>query len=101
MEKIEKFLKKLQESDEKIKKIATAIGTAIVMIVIVLVWFRFFNPVTQSNVTTPPEQNQTSFFDTLKSGFKIVGGKIGDKIKNVSRSLGSSRQYIIINHSQK
>ncbi len=100
LEKFEKYLKKLQQSGESTKKTATAIGTAIIMIIIVLIWFQFFNPISQPAAATPPEQNQISFFSTFKNGLSIVGGAIGNEIKNVLRGLSSPRQYII-NSPQK
>lgn len=95
LKKFEKYLKKLQESAEGTKKTATTVGTIIIMVVIVLIWFQFFNPISQPAATTPPEQNQISFFDTFKNGLNIVGGAIGGEIKNLSQGLSSPRQYII------
>ena len=93
-EKFEKYLKKLQNSDESVKRQATIIGTIIIMTIIVLIWFQFFNPITQQQ-TAAPEQNQISFFDTFKNGLEIIGNSIGSKIKGFSQILSSPRQYII------
>jgi hypothetical protein len=95
LKKFEKYLKKLQESDEQTKKTATIVGTIFIMVVIFLIWLQFFNPISQPAAATPPEQNQFSFFDTFKNGLNIIGGAIGGEIKNLSQTLGSPRQYII------
>ncbi|MCL5733161.1 MAG: hypothetical protein M1334_00655 [Patescibacteria group bacterium] len=98
-EKFEKYLKKLQNSDEDTKRQATIIGTIIIMAIIVLIWFQFFNPVAQQT-TAAPEQNKISFFSTFQNGLGIVGNAIGSKIKDFSHFLSAPRQYII-NPTQK
>ena len=93
-EKFEKYLKKLQNSDEDTKRQATIIGTIIIMAIIILIWFQFFNPITQQTAAAP-EQNQISFFSTFKNGLEIVGNAISSKIKDFSQFLSAPRQYII------
>ena len=92
------FLKRLQESDENVKRRWLILGSAVMMILVVFVWLNYFNAlVQQASAPAPAEQSERglTFWQTFKSGLGIVFQTAGSKIKSWFEIVRSPKSYSI------
>ena len=90
------FLKRLQESDENVKRRWLIVSSAVIMILIVFIWLNYFNTLIQQ-ASSPVDQAEygLTFWQTFKSGLGIVSQGIAIKIKSWFEVLRSPRSYNI------
>ncbi len=92
------FLKRLQESDENIKRRWLILSSAVMMIFIVFIWLNYFNTlVQQAGAPAPTEQAEhgLTFWQTLKSGLGIVFQSIKANVSAWFEMLRSPKSYSI------
>ncbi|HDH31245.1 MAG TPA: hypothetical protein ENH26_00535 [Candidatus Wolfebacteria bacterium] len=84
MENLRNFLKKLQNSDEAIKKRWLIGITAIVMIFVISGWLTYLNySIEKINDVEYKIDNSTSFWQVFKTGIIIVFQSAKEKTKNL------------------
>jgi hypothetical protein len=106
-EKTKDFIKKLQEKDEKTKRVYLAVASSVSMIVIVLLWILYLNftvpMVGQGNATSTAAPTTTidyiprpagnasgnSFLNTLGRGFSNVSDGLVNGVENLTNQIGS------------
>src|SRR5437870_5435072 len=91
------FLERLQLSDEATKRRFVFICTAIAMIVVVYVWFAYFNNMIASQNAPQPvaETSGFTFWQTMKGGMAVIYRAFWAKLNDLSNILQSPREYII------
>ena len=92
------FIKKLQTSDESVKKRWLIMSSAFMMILIVFIWLNYFNTlVQQAGAPAPAEQAEhgLTFWQTFRSGAGIVSQSIGATIKSWFEILRLPKSYNI------
>ena len=89
------FLKKLQTSDDAVKRRWLIGSSAVMMIFVIAIWLSYFNTLVQTNPSAPTDETTQglSFWQTFKGGFGIVSHDIGDKIRNLFETLKSPKSY--------
>lgn len=92
------FLKKLQESDDSVKKRWLILSSAVMMFIVLFVWLNYFNTlIQQAGAPAPTEQAEhgLTFWQTFKSGLKIVSRGIAAKMESWFEILKSPKSYNI------
>jgi hypothetical protein len=95
--RIEQFIKKLQESDEATKRRWLIASTVIVMVIVIFVWFKYFNAIIQfgGGSASAAEAPHASFWETMGRGVANVAGAIMNGIRRLGGILAAPRTYII------
>ncbi|MBI4086317.1 MAG: hypothetical protein HY433_03725 [Candidatus Liptonbacteria bacterium] len=92
------FLKRLQESEENVKRRWLILGSAVMMILVVFIWLNYFNTLVQQ-ASAPAQTEQAerglTFWQTFKSGLGIVFQTAGSKIKYWFEIARSPKSYSI------
>jgi hypothetical protein len=106
-EKAKDFIKKLQEKDEKTKRVYLVAASSVSMIVIILLWVLYLNftvpTVGQGNATSTATPTTTidyiprpagntagnSFLDTLGRGFSNVSDGLVNGVGDIAGQIGS------------
>lgn len=91
------FLEKLQNADESIKKRWLVILSAISMVIIIIVWLKYFAFVIRPVGTLSQEDSGGgfSFWETMKTGVSVLWGKLLGALRSLERILSAPRNYII------
>ena len=97
-----KFIEKLQNSDEDVKRRWMVILTVIAMVIVIYVWLAYFNNLI-ADLSRPPEQEfaageSTSgftFWQSAKNGLGLVYNGFIGKLRWLGEVLGEPREYII------
>jgi hypothetical protein len=90
------ILEKLQSADESAKKRWLVVLSAIAMLIIVVVWAKYFALITQPAGNIGRENAEgISFWETMKTGVSVLWGKLLGALQGLGRIFGASRNYII------
>ncbi len=92
------FLEKLQNSDESVKKRWLIVLSAISMLIIIIVWLKYFAFITRPAGNLSPDAGrgeEFSFWETMKTGASVLWGKFLGALQGLGRIFGTSRNYII------
>lgn len=94
-----KFLEKLQNSDESSKRVWTVILSIVSMVVVVFVWFAYFNSLF-SGFTEPQvaevEGDEFTFWSTMENGATVVYSGLAERLQDFAGALGSPKEYDIV-----
>ena len=91
------FLEKLQSSDESTKRRWMFGSAVVIMIVVVYVWFAYFNTLVAGFSAPAPAATEGgfSFFGSMENGLAIISGAFMEKIHAFGRILAAPREYIV------
>jgi hypothetical protein len=91
------FLGKLQNADESVKKRWLVALSAVSMLVIIVVWLKYFAFLTRPAGSLGQERagSDFSFWETMKTGLAVLWDELLAALRGVGRILGASRNYII------
>lgn len=97
-----RFIEKLQNADETIKRRWMFALTAVAMVVVVFVWLAYFNNLVSGGFTEPDfaaaepaESNSFTFFETFKSGLAFAYRTFFGLLHGFGAILSEPREYII------
>jgi hypothetical protein len=83
-EKLKNKLKRIQESDEQIKKRWLVLMSVISMAVIVAIWLFFLNsPIGENKADKTESSEEVSFGQVFKAGLNSVSGSGWEEVKNL------------------
>ena len=96
------FLEELQSLDEPTKRKAAILVTIVAMVIVVYIWFGYFNGLV-SNVTQVPAADnpsaqasgEPSFAGNIKNGMAMIGGGIVGSAKWFSGLFTGPGQYVV------
>ena len=92
------FIERLQSSDESRKRRWMFGGTVVAMVIVVYVWFAYFNNLVgnfnEPQLAAAPESGFT-FLHSIENGMSIISGSFVGEIKNIGGMLRSPKEYII------
>lgn len=92
------FLKKLQTSDERTKRRWLIGSSAVMVLVVVILWLRYFSVLVQpAGVPSDPENTMQgfTFWQTFAAGFRVILHGAAETIKNWFGGLDAGKNYII------
>ena len=92
------FLERLQEADERTKRRVVAVSSALAMIVVVFLWFSYFNSIVRPEATVGSqrgEEGNFSFMDTIRHGTASMISGAWDMLRAAGRAVFEGRSYTI------
>jgi len=92
------FLERLRSADERTKTRWLIALSAISMVIVVFVWFRYFNNLIAESVSMRPVEEESrsfSFWQTIKNGAAFLRQDLSEKIRNFGAMLSAPRSYIV------
>ncbi len=93
------FLERLQEADERTKRRVVAVSSALAMIVVVFLWFSYFNSIVRPEATVASgnggEEGNFSFMDTIRHGTASMISGAWDMLRAAGRAVFEGRSYTI------
>jgi hypothetical protein len=94
---LKEFLEKIQNADESVKKRWLVILSAICMLVIILVWLKYFAFITRplGNLSQGGGGEEFSFWETMTTGVSVLGNKFLSALQSFGRILSAPRSYLI------
>ncbi len=96
MKRLKTFIKKLQRSDDKVKRRWYTGGAVLSMAIVLVLWTFYLSKfVTQSQPeeTTPSKETETSragAWETFKKGFEAIGEDTRARFKNPDNAFGGA-----------
>lgn len=99
MNKIREFIKKLQESDEIIKRRWLFLFSGLSMIAVIFLWTKYLNSIV-GPVNAPVQSNQEvsqnfSFWQTFRAGLGIVSDTAGGVVYSLLNVISQPKNYDI------
>lgn len=96
MRNMKSFLERLQNADESVKKRWLVALSAIAMLIIIVVWTKYFAFITQrGSIGQESASGEFSFWETMKIGASVLWEDIRGILRDLGRILGAPRSYII------
>ncbi len=93
------FLERLQAADERTKRRVVAVSSAVAMIVVVFLWFSYFNSIVRPEATVISgnggEEGNFSFMDTIRHGMASVISGARELFYAASRAVFEGRSYTV------
>ena len=79
MSSIRNFIKKLQNSEDNVKKRWLIILSGLSMVIIIVIWFIYLNNTMEKIGEKQSRQSETTFWQVFKTGLRITGNAIKEK----------------------
>lgn len=96
------FLEELQALGEPTKRKILIVATAIIMVIVVYVWFGYFNGLVTNVSQSPVAQSQeaqtstnSGFFQTIGNAAMFIGGECVRAIHAVKDLFQKTGQYVV------
>lgn len=89
------FIKQLRRSDDAVKKRWLVILSVLTMLIVLVVWSRYFAASLVRPDQQPAEDQGFSFWETMGTGLKVVGGRAASLLRGLGGWLGRSNNYVI------
>lgn len=89
------LIKRLRQSDDTTKRRWLIILSVITMLLVLVVWTKYFAASLVRPDQRPAEDQGFSFWETMGTGLRVVGGRAADFLRGVGGWLSSSKSYII------
>ena len=93
-----KFLEKLQNSNESSKRRWTVVLSSVSMVVVVLVWFAYFDSLFTGFAEPPPadvEGGGFTFWSTMENGATVIYSGLTERLQGFAGALGEPKEYDI------
>ncbi len=91
-----KFIKKIQNSDENIKKKWLIVSSTISIILVIGLWLVYMNwTLNLPDKTVQKQESETGFWQIFKTGLNVVGESIWNNIKNFAQKITGEKTIII------
>jgi len=91
---VEQFIKKLQTADEPRKRRWLVLSTAIVMVIVIFVWLRYFNSLVQPDAAAI-SPSPVSFWGTMGHGVVAIYHAFTNSIRALGGMLVAPQTYIV------
>lgn len=89
------FIKQLRRADDAVKKRWLIILSALAMLIVLLVWSKYFAASLVRPGEQPAEDQGFSFWETMGTGLKVIGGRSASFLRSAGGWLGRSNNYVI------
>ncbi len=89
------FIKNLRRADDATKKRWLVILSAIAMLIVLVVWAKYFAASLVHPNVEPAEGQGFSFWETMGTGLKVIGRGALSVLRRVGGWFGASQNYII------
>ena len=89
------FIKQLRRSDDATKKRWLIILSALAMLVVLVFWSKYFAASLVRPGEQPTEDQGFSFWETMGTGLKVVGGRAASLLRGAGGWLSRSNNYVI------
>ncbi len=91
-----KFIKKIQNSDENIKKRWLIASSAITMVLVIGLWLIYMNwSINSFNENAQKQKSETGFWQIFKTGLDVVGESIWNNVKNFAQKITGEKTIVI------
>ena len=91
-QKLNKFIKKIQHSDEATKKRWLIVSSAIAMILVISLWLVYINwTIKAVGDNVEKQELEPGFWQIFKTGLKVAGESAWDNIKNIVSKITGER----------
>lgn len=89
------FIKNLQRADDATKKRWLVILSAVAMLIVLVVWARYFAASLVHPNVEPVENQGFSFWETMGTGLKVIGRSALTILRRVGSWFGAYQNYVI------
>ncbi len=95
-----RWLHRLQNADEAVKRRWLIVFSAAAMCVVIFVWLSYFSALVSSpgataRVVEDQGSQNVGFWDTMKAGAGVLFGALKSAVSHVGEILAAPRSYII------
>ncbi len=89
------FIKQLRRSDDATKRRWLIILSAIAMLLVLVVWSKYFAASLVRPGEQPAEDQGFSIWETMGTGLKVIGQRAASFARGLAGWLGKSNSYVI------